>query len=165
MHILTERCWVFGKNIDTDQILPGHAMVEEEKNLGAFAMAGSRIHNFAERVNEGDIIVAGPNFGCGSSREQAPVALRLAGVSAVIAVSFARIFRRNAINIGLPVIQADIYREVSDGQTITVNLETATIRVDDKVFQGKPLSAATLATLKAGGLINRVREELGVAAR
>lgn len=162
MHIIKGRCWLFGDNIDTDQILPGYAMVEAEKCLGDFAMAGSAIPDFAKHVQKGDIIVAGQNFGCGSSREQAPVALQLAGVSAVIAVSIARIFRRNAINIGLPVIQANIYREVAEGESITLNTVTSAIQIGSRAYQGEQLSESALSTLRAGGLINRVRQELGV---
>ena len=163
MKSLRSTCWVFGENVDTDQILPGYAMAEKEAVLGRFAMAGSQVADFASRVKPGEIIVAGPNFGCGSSREQAPVALQLAGVSMVIAPSFARIFRRNAINIGLPVLQADIWKETRSGDELDVELHTGIIRSGHKVWQGTPLSESSLATLQAGGLINRVRLELGVA--
>lgn len=162
MHILSKHCWIFGDNIDTDQILPGHAMTEAENRLAAFAMAGSSVPDFARRVKSGDIIVAGVNFGCGSSREQAPFALQRAGVSVIIAASFARIFRRNAINIGLPVIEADIWRELKEGSPLCVDLSAATIHCAQSVFQARPLSPSALATLQAGGLINRVRLELGV---
>lgn len=162
MKSLCAPCWVFGENVDTDQILPGYAMVEKEENLGRFAMAGSPSPDFPTRVVPGEIVVAGPNFGCGSSREQAPVALKLAGVSLVIASSFARIFRRNAINIGLPVLQADIWNTVRTGDLLEVSLETGDIRSGNTYWKGMPLSESALATLRAGGLINRVRLELGV---
>ena len=102
------RVWNFEDNIDTDQILPGYAMTYPREALKDHAMAGSRVADFAKQVKNGDIIIAGANFGCGSSREQAPLALKDAGVGLIIATSFARIFRRNAINIGLPVLQADL---------------------------------------------------------
>lgn len=158
------KCWVFGTNVDTDQILPGYAMAEAVDKLGSFALAGSAIPDFASRAKEGDIVVAGANFGCGSSREQAPVALYQAGVRLVIASSFARIFRRNAINIGLPVLVADIAGRVKTGDELTVDLETAEIRLGNESAQvavtGAALSQSSLATLRAGGLINRVRQEL-----
>jgi len=156
-------CWVFGENVDTDQILPGYAMAEAESDLRKFALAGSAIPDFAARVKAGDIVVAGENFGCGSSREQAPVALYDAGVRLVIAASFARIFRRNAINIGLPVLVADVLKLVNTGDEVDVDLDTAEIRINGQTIQGKPLSGFALATLRAGGLIARVRHDLGVA--
>jgi len=156
--------WVFGDNIDTDQILPGYAMAEAAANLGRFAMAGSKMPDFSSQVRPGDIIVAGKNFGSGSSREQAPVALRAAGVSLVIAPSFARIFRRNAINIGLPVLLADIREHVKTGDWIEVDIATGTIRTADKVLTGQALAPNVLATVQAGGLINRVRQELGITS-
>jgi 3-isopropylmalate dehydratase small subunit len=156
-------CWVFGENIDTDQILPGYAMAEAEKDLRKFALAGSAIPDFAARVQKGDIVVAGENFGCGSSREQAPVALYDAGVRLVIAPSFARIFRRNAINIGLPVLLADMRSLVTTGDVLDVDLDTATIRFNGRMIKGTPLSRFALATLNAGGLIERVRQELGAS--
>lgn len=153
-------CWVFGDNVDTDQILPGYAMAEPAERLGSFAFAGSSVPDFAKRVKPGDIVVAGQNFGCGSSREQAPVALLQAGVRLVIGASFARIFRRNAINIGLPVLVADIAGQVRSGEVLGVDIARAQIRCDGKSFQGAPLSESSLTTLRAGGLINRVRQEL-----
>lgn len=153
-------CWVFGGDVDTDQILPGYAMAEPAEKLGSFAFAGSAVPGFASLVKPGDIVVAGANFGCGSSREQAPAALLQAGVRLVIAASFARIFRRNAINIGLPALVADIAAHVRTGDTLTVDIERAHIRCGQTVFQGALLSESSLATLRAGGLINRVRREL-----
>lgn len=155
------KCWVFGSSVDTDQILPGYAMAEAVDRLGTFALAGSAISDFASRVGMGDIMVAGTNLGCGSSREQAPVALWQAGVRLVIAASFARIFRRNAINIGLPVLVADLTGLVRTGDRLSANLESAEIHVNGEIVHGTPLSESALATLRAGGLINRVRQELG----
>ena len=155
------RVWVFGDNIDTDQILPGYAMAEPFEVLGKFAMAGSRLPDFSKHTQPGDIIVAGKNFGCGSSREQAPAALKQVGVALVIAVSFARIFRRNAINIGLAVFQADISDQVKGGDMISVSLPTGLVTLNNTTIQGSPLTENVMATLRAGGLINRVRLELG----
>lgn len=163
MKTIKGRVWVFDDNVDTDQILPGYAMAEAAASLGRFAMAGSKIADFSSLVQPGDIIVAGKNFGCGSSREQAPVALKLAGVSLVIAPSFARIFRRNSINIGLPVMLSDIRNELKNGDIIEVDLESGVILAEGRTLSGQPLAEGVLATVRAGGLINRVRQELGIA--
>ncbi len=163
MKTIKGRVWVFDDNVDTDQILPGYAMAEAAASLGRFAMAGSKIPDFSGKVQAGDIIVAGKNFGCGSSREQAPVALKLAGVSLLIAPSFARIFRRNSINIGLPVMLGDIREEVKTGDIIEVDIESGVIVAAERKLSAQPLAPNVLATVRAGGLINRVRQELGIA--
>ena len=162
MNTIKGRVWIFDDNVDTDQILPGYAMAEAASSLGRFAMAGSKVADFSQQVQPGDIIVAGKNFGCGSSREQAPVALTLAGVSLLIAPSFARIFRRNSINIGLPVMLGDIRNEVKTGELIEVDIESGVILAADRKLSGQPLAPGVLATVRAGGLINRVRRELGI---
>lgn len=162
MDVIKGQVWLFGDNVDTDQILPGYAMAEFIEALGKFAMAGSNIPDFPNRINKGDLIVAGKNFGCGSSREQAPVALAQAGVSLVVAESFARIFRRNAINIGFPVLTANLIDKVKAGDIISVDIEKGLVVLRNNSFEFKPLSENVLLTLKAGGLINRVRQELGV---
>lgn len=163
MHKVEGSCWVFGNNVDTDQILPGYAMAEAADQLGRFALAGSAVPDFAARVKPGDIVVAGPNFGCGSSREQAPEALKQAGVSLILAPSFARIFRRNAINIGLPVMVCDLTTHVRTDDHISVDVEAGRITLSDGTsLQATPLSASALDTLRAGGLINRVKVELGL---
>lgn len=158
------RVWLFEDNIDTDQILPGYAMAAPRERLKDYALAGSLCPDFAQRVKPGDIIVAGKNFGCGSSREQAPVALKEAGVSLVIAQSFARIFRRNSINIGLPVLIADLSTYVHQGDEIIVNLNEAKITVASSGVQiiGEQLSSGILETLACGGLINKVRKQFGL---
>ncbi|MGZ7049342.1 MAG: LeuD/DmdB family oxidoreductase small subunit, partial [Methanobacterium sp.] len=99
------KAWKFGDDVDTDQILPGRYLVlRDEKDLAACAMEGCD-PDFAKNVKPGDIIVGGRNFGCGSSREHAPIAIKGAGIAAVVAESFARIFYRNSINLGLPLIE------------------------------------------------------------
>ena len=152
---------VLGENVDTDQILPGYAMAEQFDKLGKFAMAGNP--DVAKRIKPGIILVTGPNFGCGSSREQAPIALKMAGVSLVVASNFARIFRRNAINIGLPVYTADITGFVNDGDTIEVDMVKGFITNGSKTINTDPLSASVLKTLEYGGLIPQVRAELNLA--
>lgn len=158
------RVWVFDDNVDTDQILPGYAMAAPREKLKEFALAGSNQPDFAAKVQPGDIIVAGKNFGCGSSREQAPVALKEAGVALIIAKSFARIFRRNAVNIGLPVLTADLLPYVQSGDEIEVQLQEGKITVlaTGVVITGQKLSQNVLDTLEAGGLINKIRRQLGI---
>ncbi len=158
------KVWVFENDVDTDQILPGYAMAYPRENLKEYALAGSKYPDFAKLVEKGDILVAGENFGCGSSREQAPVALKKAGVSLIIAKSFARIFRRNAINIGLPVLMADLLPHIEHGDMIEVNLTEAKIFVPRTNFtlNGEKLSQNVLETLEAGGLINKVRKQLAI---
>ncbi|HHV79263.1 MAG TPA: 3-isopropylmalate dehydratase [Firmicutes bacterium] len=159
--VIRGRVWVFADDVDTDQILPGHSMSKPPEELGKYAMSGSAIPDFPTKVKCGDIIVAGFNFGMGSSREQAPVALKQCGVALVIAKSFARIFRRNAINIGLPVMVADT-TGLQNGDEIEVNLRTGSIRrlSDDWCVTGIPVSAVALETLEAGGLIEKVKRQV-----
>jgi 3-isopropylmalate dehydratase small subunit len=152
---------LLGENVDTDQILPGYAMAEQFDQLGKFAFAGCP--DFAGRIQPGVILVAGHNFGCGSSREQAPIALKMAGVSLIIAANFARIFRRNAINIGLPVYAADIAGFVRDGDVIEADMVNGIIACVNKTINAAPLSAGVLKTLEYGGLIPQVRAELNLA--
>lgn len=154
------RVFVLGDDVDTDQILPGYAMAEPFEQLGKYAMAGAPGLDFAKRVQEGDILVAGRNFGCGSSREQAPIALKMAGVSLVVAKSFARIFRRNAINIGLPVYAADLAAQLKDGDIIEADLVQGEVKLPDGLAKAVPMSENVLKTLEYGGLIPRIRAEL-----
>lgn len=155
-----------GQNIDTDQILPGYAMSYPVDELKDFALCGSAIPDFPKRVKTGDIILADENFGCGSSREQAPVALKNSGLGVVIASSYARIFRRNAINIGLPVItttnMGSIRKETNDNDLLEIDIESATLvnLTSGKEYILDKLSQTTLETLRAGGLINKVKKIL-----
>ena len=146
------RIWKFGDNIDTDVIIPGKYL--RTKNMEVFAahaMEGID-PEFAKRVKQGDIIVAGTNFGCGSSREQAPLALKYAGVSCVIAKSFARIFFRNAINVGLPLMEADV--ECQDVCEVRVDLLKGEVEVSGKnIFKGNKLPDFLLEILTNDGLV------------
>lgn len=155
------RVWNFEDNIDTDQILPGYAMTYPREALKDHAMAGSRVADFAKQVKNGDIIIAGANFGCGSSREQAPLALKDAGVGLIIATSFARIFRRNAINIGLPVLQADLVGKVADGDVVIADVAKANVSLPNgETVEGTIPGENVIAILAAGGLIAKVRQQL-----
>ena len=153
---------VLGDDGDTDQILPGYAMAEPYDQLGNFAMAGLAGLDFKSVYEPGSIIVAGRNFGCGSSREQAPIALHQLGVSLVMAKGFARIFRRNSINIGLPVWVADMADKLKTGDVVEVDLEKGTVTVNGEVNEFTPMAPTVLKTLEYGGLIPRVRAELGI---
>ena len=153
---------VLGDDVDTDQILPGYAMAEPYDQLGNFTMAGLAGLDFKSVYEPGSIIVAGRNFGCGSSREQAPIALHQLGVSLVMAKGFARIFRRNSINIGLPVWVADMADKLKTGDVVEVDLEKGTVTVNGEVNEFTPMAPTVLKTLEYGGLIPRVRAELGI---
>ena len=137
--------------MDTDVIIPGkYLRTKDLSTLAAHVMEGLD-PGFASKVGKGDIIVAGRNFGCGSSREQAPLALRAAGVAAVVAKSFARIFYRNAINVGLPVvIEAEI--KCAEGDYVEVELSEGTIKIGGSVVQGIRLPDFLLEILQDGGL-------------
>lgn len=160
METIKGKVFLLGDDVDTDQILPGYAMAERYEDMGKYAMAGLPDRSFKDEAGSGCIIVAGRNFGCGSSREQAPIALRQAQVALIIAKGFARIFRRNSINIGLPVFTADILDHVKDGDELEVDLEKGTVLVGGQTLEFAPLSPNTRKTLEYGGLIPRVREEL-----
>jgi methanogen homoaconitase small subunit len=146
------RVWKFGDNINTDLIIPGRYLrTREMKIFAAHAMEGID-PEFAKKVKSGDIIVAGTNFGYGSSREQAPLALKHAGVACIIAKSFARIFFRNAINIGLPLLEADI--DCQEGDIIKVDLLKGEVVVPEKgIFKGNKLPDFLLEIITDGGLV------------
>lgn len=146
------RVWKFGNDVDTDVIIPGkYLRTKDMQVFAAHAMEGID-PEFAKKVCPGDIIVAGTNFGCGSSREQAPLALKHAGVACVIAKSFARIFFRNAINIGLPLMETDI--ECQEGDIIEIDLLKGEVNVPDKgFFKGNKLPDFLLEILTDGGLV------------
>lgn len=153
------RAWVFGDNVDTDQIIPAEFLVTGDRaELGSHAFAYAR-PDFAKNVKEGDIVVAGDNFGCGSSREHAPRALLGAGVCCVIAQSFARIFYRNSINIGLPLIEADV--DVNEGDTLEVDFGAGKIceRGQEKcAFSPQPDFLKNL--IAAGGIVAYTKQKI-----
>ena len=153
---------ILGNDVDTDQILPGYAMSEPYELIGNYAMAGLPTDDFKDNREPGCILVAGRNFGCGSSREQAPISLKQAEVGCIVAQGFARIFRRNSINIGLPVFVADAVNELKTGDIVEIDLEAGTVTGPNGVIESKPLSESVLKTLEYGGLIPRVRAELGI---
>jgi 3-isopropylmalate/(R)-2-methylmalate dehydratase small subunit len=152
-----------GNNIDTDVILPGKYLVLVDPYELAKHALESLDADFPDKAKKGVIIVGGKNFGCGSSREQAPLALKYSGVKCVIAESFARIFFRNAINIGLPVIECKgISTAVDNGDELTVYFEAGTVRnlSKGKSFQVAKLPPFILEILSDGGLIENLRRRM-----
>ena len=153
------RVWKFGDDINTDVITPGrYTVTTDKKRLGEIAFIEYR-PEFGKNVKEGDVIVAGNNFGCGSSREHSPVAIKAAGISAVIAKSFARIFFRNSINIGLPLCVSEDADKIDDGDTVEVNTRTGEIRDVTKgiTVKVKPLPEFMQKIVDKGGLVNFMR--------
>ena len=159
------RAWRFGDDIDTDVIIPARYLTSsDEKELGLHALEGLD-PGFADEVRQGDVVVAGRNFGCGSSREHAPLALRGAGVSVVAASSFARIFFRNAINTGLPVLVCPEAVEATEtGDDLEIDVSSGTIFNASKEmrFAARPHPEFVLEIIERGGLVPWVRERLGV---
>ncbi|RAP53201.1 MAG: 3-isopropylmalate dehydratase [Methanosphaera sp. rholeuAM270] len=155
MDIIKGRVWKFRDSIDTDVIIAGRYLRTFNPQDLAEHVMEAEDPDFSQKVNKGDIIVAGWNFGCGSSREQAPVAIKTAGVSVVIAKSFARIFYRNAINVGLPVITSDI--DVDEGDMLEVDVEKGIITdfTKDIRVNIKPFDSEKLNILENGGLVEQ----------
>ena len=153
----------FGNNVDTDVILPGKYLVlMDPKDLAKHAMEGLD-PAFPEKAKKGVIVVGGKNFGCGSSREQAPLALKYSGVRCVVAESFARIFFRNAINIGLPVIECKgIWEAVENGDELAVDFDKGEVRNTSKgkALRATKLPAFILEILSDGGLIENLQRRL-----
>lgn len=153
----------FGDNVDTDVILPGKYLVLiDPRELAQHAMEGVD-KTFTEKVTDGVILVTGKNFGCGSSREQAPLALKYSGVKCVLAESFARIFFRNAINIGLPAVECKgVSNAVDEGDELDVDLEAGEARnlSKDKTLRVNKLPPFILEILLDGGLIENLRRRM-----
>ncbi len=156
----------YGDHIDTDAIIAARYLTTSDPDELAGHCMQDIDPEFVERVEPGDAIVAGENFGCGSSREHAPIAIKAAGVSAVIAASFARIFYRNALNIGLPIIESpEAAAAIDAGDEITVDTDAGTIidHTTGEEFSFAPLADVAADLVAAGGLVPMVREKLGTA--
>ena len=151
----------YGENIDTDVIIPArHLNTSDPEELKLHCMEDIDA-DFVNKVKAGDIIVGGRNFGCGSSREHAPIAIKASGVSCVIAESFARIFYRNAINIGLPIIESvEAARAISDGDVVEIDFDKGEIKSEDKSFTVPAFPKFIQDIIKSGGLINRIKVNL-----
>ncbi len=156
------RIWMLGDNINTDVIIPGRYNVTTDRAQLARHCLCEILPEFAPNVQAGDVVMAGHNFGCGSSREHAPAALQACGVQVIIARSFARIFYRNAVNIGLPVLVCEEAVLASeDGQRIEVDLMNGTIHnlTTEQTFQAEPLNPFVARIVAAGGIIEYIRRE------
>ncbi len=161
--VQTGRVWKYGDDVNTDVIYPGKYTYSE---LSPEEMASHALEDldpdFASKVQPGDIIVAGSNFGCGSSREQAVTCLKYAGVGVLIAKSFARIYFRNAINQGLPIVQCAAVESVETGEQVTVDFSRGKVSTSRGEYTFPPLSSFVRGILEDGGLIPHVRKKLGI---
>jgi 3-isopropylmalate dehydratase small subunit len=153
------RAWVLGEGVSTDAIMPGRFNLTTDRQALARACLCEARPDFAAGVRRGDVLVAGRNFGCGSSREHAPVSIRETGVAAVVAASFARIFARNAVNIGLAVIRCpEAAAAARDGDDVDVDVRAGSVTLNGRRFVGEAPSALALRIAGAGGLVELVRE-------
>ncbi len=155
------RVWKFGDDIDTDLILPARFLnLSSGQELAKVCFLDFR-PEFSKEISPGDMIVAGRNFGCGSSREHAPLAIKSAGVSVVIAASFARIFYRNAFNIGLPLLESALAGDrIQDGERLDVDLATGSIKIMDsgEILQARPIPEFMQKLVNSGGLVEYIKK-------
>lgn len=162
-NMIKGKAWRFGDDVDTDLIIPARYLnTSDPQELASHCMEDAD-PSFAGKVQPGQVIVAGKNFGCGSSREHAPLAIKSAGVSCVIAQTFARIFYRNAINIGLPILEsAEAGTEIKDGDVVEVSLEEGKIinHTTGRTYQSKPFPEFMQKLISTGGLISYVKLRL-----
>ena len=162
MNQITGKVWNFGANIDTDVIIAARYLNSSDpEHLAKYVMEDAD-PEFPKKLQKGDIIVAGENFGCGSSREHAPIALKAAGVAAVVAPSFARIFYRNAFNMGLPIFELPESLEIKEGEVISINLDNGEItnKTTNKTYTFTPIPDFMQELIAAGGLINFAKIEM-----
>ena len=157
------KAWKFGENIDTDLIIAARYLnTSDEKVLASHLMEAARA-DFVSLISKGDIIVAGENFGCGSSREHAPVAIKAAGIAAVIAKSYARIFYRNAFNTGLPILEIKETDSICEGDVLEIDLQGGVIKniTQNTQYHFTPIPPFMLELLEAGGLIPYAKSQKG----
>lgn len=152
----------YGNNVDTDVIIPArHLNTQDHKELASHCMEDID-KDFVNKVKQGDIMVAGDNFGCGSSREHAPIAIKASGIDCVIANTFARIFYRNSINIGLPIMECpEASEKIEEGDEVEVDFDSGVIRnlTKDEEYKAHPFPESIQKIIKAGGLLNSTSEE------
>ena len=156
------KVWKFGDDVDTDAVIPGRFLtINDPVELAKHAFEGVR-PEFRLEVKQGDVIVAGSNFGCGSSREHAPMALKGAGVKVVIAKSFARIFFRNSINIGVPLLECADTDRIAEGDELVIDLEKGIIinKTKKETYKSTPIPEFLMEIVRSGGLIEYVRKEV-----
>lgn len=161
--ILKGRVWKFGNSINTDEIIPARYLNTSDPNELAKHLMEDADKEFASKIKSGDIIIAGVNFGCGSSREHALIAIKAAGIQAVIAKSFARIFYRNAFNMGLPIFESDEAAEkIEEGNEIEINADRGIIKniTKNEQYTAKPIPSFMQELISAGGLIEWTKKKI-----
>lgn len=163
--ILKGRVWKFGDNINTDLIIPARYLNTTDPLELALHLMEDEDPDFIKKMKPGDIIIAGKNFGCGSSREHAPIAIKASGIQAVIAESFARIFYRNSFNIGLPIFESpEVKEKIRDGDKVEVHADTGLIRnlTLNTEFNATPIPPFMEELISAGGLMEWVTKKIKV---
>ncbi|WP_457597437.1 3-isopropylmalate dehydratase small subunit [Hydrogenimonas sp.] len=162
MNVITGKVWKFGDNIDTDLIIAARYLNTSDPHELAKHVMEDADPEFVKKMQPGDIIVAGENFGCGSSREHAPIALKAAGVAAVVAKSFARIFYRNAFNMGLPIFELAETDKIAEGDLISIEMDKGVIvDLNKKIeYTFQPIPPFMQELLACGGLINYAKAEM-----
>ena len=165
MEIIRGRVWKFGDDIDTDVIAPGKYLKLSNQEMAQHVFEGID-PDLAVKIRTGDIVVGGANFGCGSSRESAPAAIKYAGVAAVVAVFFARIFFRNAINLGLPVLECPEANNIQQGDELEIDVEQGVITnlTQGRVYQASRLPEHIQQVVNAGGLVPYLEKELAIGS-
>jgi len=160
MSNISGKVWKFGDDIDTDLIIAARYLsTSDPKELASHLMEDAD-PDFLKKMKKGDLIVAGENFGCGSSREHAPIALKAAGIGAVVAKSFARIFYRNAFNMGLPIFELPQSDEIKEGDEIEIDMKSGEIKNIDKIYKFTPIPPFMQELIASGGLINFAKKEM-----
>ncbi|GAB4340352.1 MAG: 3-isopropylmalate dehydratase small subunit [Candidatus Abyssubacteria bacterium] len=162
-HVLRGRAWKYGDNIDTDAIIPARYLASSDPEVLAQHCMEDADAEFVQKASAGDFIVAGTNFGCGSSREHAPIAIKALGISCVVAKSFARIFYRNSFNMGLPILECpDAVDGIGDGDKVEIDLSTGIIRnlSAGTEYRANPIPPFMQELIDAGGLINYARKRV-----
>jgi len=157
---LKGKVWKFGDNVNTDEIIPARFLnTQDPRELGEHCMEDIDT-SFSKKVSKGDIILGGRNFGCGSSREHAQIAIKGAGISCVIAESFARIFYRNAINVGLPILEIKDITQIREGDYLEIDLSKGTVLnlSENRLYKAQGLSKFIQEIIRSGGLLKWVRK-------
>ena len=162
MSKITGKVWNFGANIDTDVIIAARYLNSSDPDHLAKYVMEDADPDFPKKLKKGDIVVAGENFGCGSSREHAPIALKAAGIAAVVAPSFARIFYRNAFNMGLPIFELPESLEIKEGEEISIDLDNGEItnNTTNKTYKFIAIPPFMQELIASGGLINYAKDEM-----
>ncbi len=159
--VIKGKVWKFGDDVDTDAIIPARYLNTSDPAELAKHVMEDADKDFPGKVRPGDIIVAGKNFGCGSSREHAPLAIKAAGITTVVARSFARIFFRNSFNIGLPIFECpELFENVQEGSVIEIDTDKGTILAGGKTYSSSPIPPFMRELVGAGGLVEWTKKKL-----